>query len=492
MGENLTLEGIDESQVRIGDLFKIGSAILQVSGCREPCANFLWHMQLPTSFLNTYQASGRTGMYLEVTQPGVIQAGDSVEHISCGIESITVPDLARFFMNPQPDPAELDRLIGIPGMGLQMLSSMMAARNTVIEKRLVRSNRWTGWKKFVVQRIVQETQNVKSFYLQPADGAPVAGYRAGQFLTVQVALEDGETVTRCWSISGYDETLQGYRISIKKEAQGQASSWTHERLAVGDLLDVQPPNGRFTLNRGAIAQPVVLISGGVGTTPMVSMLHAHVARADKRLPSLYFVHATQSPDTHAFKDEVEAVVAQYPHFQSHTIYSSSPANVVSPNRLDKSELTRILSNVGSWFSEKWVTMRVEHCAYYLCGPPGFMDPIRNALIDMGVPDGSIAQESFAGGLGSLDYLQIAPAQVQFARSAMTAGWRQEDDMSLLELAEQKGLRPAFSCRNGQCGLCKTTVLQGEVMYLNQPDADVPPGDVLLCCALPKGDLVLDL
>ena len=121
-----------------------------------------------------------------------------------------------------------------------------------------------------------------------------------------------------------------------------------------------------------------------------------------------------------------------------------------------------------------------------------MDPIRNALIDMGVPDGSIAQESFAGGLGSLDYLQIAPAQVQFARSAMTAGWRQEDDMSLLELAEQKGLRPAFSCRNGQCGLCKTTVLQGEVMYLNQPDADVPPGDVLLCCALPKGDLVLDL
>ena len=168
---------------------------------------------------------------------------------------------------------------------------------------------------------------------------------------------------------------------------------------MGDLLDVQPPNGRFTLNRGAIAQPVVLISGGVGTTPMVSMLHAHVARADKRLPSLYFVHATQSPDTHAFKDEVEAVVAQYPHFQSHTIYSSSPANVVSPNRLDKSELTRILSNVGSWFSEKWVTMRVEHCAYYLCGPPGFMDPIRNALIDMGYQTGRLRKSHLLAAWG---------------------------------------------------------------------------------------------
>ena len=497
VGENLTLEGIDESQVRIGDLFKIGGVTLQVSGCREPCANFLWHMQLPTSFLSAYQASGRTGMYLEVLQPGVIQAGDAVEHIGCGIESISVPDLALFFMNPQPDPTELDRLISIPGMGLQMLSSMMATRNLLTEKNLVRSNRWTGWKKFCVQRIVQETPDIKSFYLRPADGVPVAGYRAGQFLTVRIPLEDGpledgQSVTRCWSISGYDESLQGYRISIKKEPQGLASTWMHEKLAVGDSLDVMPPSGRFTINRGAIAQPVVLISGGVGITPMVSMLNAHTARADKRLPSLYFIHATQSRQTHAFKDEVDALVAKHPQFQAHTIYSSAPASATSTNRLDKSELTRILSDIGCWFSEKWVTLKAEHCAYYLCGPPGFMDAIRSALVDMGVPDTSIVQESFAGGLGSLEHLQIAPAQVQFARSALTAGWRQEDDMSLLELAEKQGLRPAFSCRNGQCGLCRTTVLSGEVMYLTEPDADVPPGDVLLCCALPKGDLALDL
>lgn len=129
---------------------------------------------------------------------------------------------------------------------------------------------------------------------------------------------------------------------------------------------------------------------------------------------------------------------------------------------------------------------------YLCGLAGFMDAIRSALVDMGVPDTSIAQESFAGGLGSLEHLQIAPAAVQFARSAQTASWCQEDDFSLLELAEQQGLRPPFSCRNGQCGLCRCTVLQGEVMYLTEPDADVSPGHVLLCCAVSKGDLMLDL
>lgn len=252
---------IDESQVRIGDLFKIGSATLQVSGCREPCATLLWRVQMPASFLSTYRESGRTGMYLEVIQPGVIQAGDAVEHIGCGCDGISVPDLARFFMNPQPDPAELDRLISIPGMGLQMLSSTIATRSLLTEKNLVRGNRWTGWKKFVVHRIVQEAKDIKSFYLRPADGAQEAGYRAGQFLTVQVLLDPNTAVTRCWSISGYDENLESYRISIKKEPQGLASTWMHERLAVGDALDVMPPNGRFTSNRGAIAQPVVLIGG---------------------------------------------------------------------------------------------------------------------------------------------------------------------------------------------------------------------------------------
>lgn len=492
VGENLTLEGIDESQVRIGDFFKIGAVTLQVSGCREPCANFLWHVQMPASFLSTYQASGRTGMYLEVIETGVIQAGDPIEHVGCGQDSISVPDLARFFMNPQPEAAELDRLVRIPGLGLQMLSSMMATRNLLTEKKLVRSNRWTGWKSFVVHKIVQETPDIKSFYLRPADGAPVAGYRAGQFLTVRVPLGDGETVTRCWSLSAYDEHLQGYRISIKKEPQGQASSWMHEKLVEGDALDLLPPNGRFTLQRGAIVQPVVLISGGVGITPMLSMLHAHAARADKRLPTLYFIHATQSAETHAFKDEVETLVAQHPQFHSHYVYSGAPASEGSASRLDKSELVRILSDIGSWFSEQWVALSAESCAYYLCGPKGFMEAMRRALVEIGVPDTAIAQESFAGGLGSLDHLQIAPAQVQFARSAQTASWRQEDDLSLLELAEQQGLRPNFSCRNGQCGLCRATLLSGDVMYPAEPDADVAQGDVLLCCALPKGDLVLDL
>ena len=129
VGENLTLQGVDESHVRIGDLLRIGSVVLQVSGCRAPCANFLWRVDLPSSFLRTFQESGRSGVYLEVLEGGVIQAGDALLHIPCRHDSISVPALARFLLQPQPDAAELDRLITIPGMGQQMLSALVAARN---------------------------------------------------------------------------------------------------------------------------------------------------------------------------------------------------------------------------------------------------------------------------------------------------------------------------------------------------------------------------
>jgi len=155
LGENLTLEGIDESAVKIGDLFIIGAVVLQVSGCRAPCVNLLWRVNQPSSFLRPYQASGRSGFYLEVLETGVIQAGDALQHIRCDQPSISVPELARFLLNSQPSAAELERLIAIPGMGQQMLSALVAARNLQIEKALVKTNRWSGWKPFVVSQVVQ-------------------------------------------------------------------------------------------------------------------------------------------------------------------------------------------------------------------------------------------------------------------------------------------------------------------------------------------------
>lgn len=499
VGENLTLEGIDESQVYIGDIFKIGAVELQVSGCRAPCENFLWRVNLPRSFLKTYQESGRTGFYLEVLATGVIQAGDTLQHLPCEHDSISVGDLARFLMQPQADADELDRLISLPGMGQQMQSALVAARNLQIEKTLVKRNRWSGWKPFIVSEIVQESQNIKSFYLSPTDGTcGVAGYRAGQFLTVRLTMEHGEKLSRCWSISSYDESLQGYRISVQREAEGRASRYMHDRLKIGDQLELMAPNGHFTLNRGAVAVPVVLISAGIGITPMLSMLQAHVARQDKRLPSLVFIHSTHNSTSHAFRTEVDQIVAQHPQLQRHYIHTRPSAGSVAgldfdtQRRLDSAALQSILSALGCWFAEKWLSLGPADCEYYVCGPAQFQHDVITMLQDLNVASHAIFHESFGAGLGAQAAWQLGDAKVSFSRSGHSAVWQQDADMSLLELAEANGLSPDFSCRNGQCGLCRSTLLQGDVVYPRAPSLELAPRDVLLCCALPKGDVVLDI
>lgn len=499
VGENLTLQNVDEGSVRIGDLLRIGSVVLQVSGCRAPCANFLWRVDLPSSFLRTFQESGRSGFYLEVLEEGVIQAGDGLQHIPCSHDSISVPELARFLLQPQPDAAELDRLIAIPGMGQQMLSALVAARNLSTERRLVKHNRWPGWRPFVVREIVQEARDIKTFYLVPADGTTgVAGYRAGQFLSVRLIQAHGEQWRRCWSISAYDEALQGYRISIKREPQGQASRYMHDSLRQGDRLELLPPAGHFTLNRGEVAVPSILISAGVGITPLLSMLHAHVARLDKRLPTLYFIHSTQNAATHAFREEVERVVAQHPQLRSHFIHTRPHPDSVAgvdyqaSERLTGGALAKLLEGIGCWFAEKWIELRPAECEYYLCGPEGFAEQVRQMLAALGVPPHAIFQESFDGGLGTLEGQQLPTAEVSFERSQRRVQWHQDDELSLLELAEQAGLSPEFSCRSGRCGLCRVPLVRGKVVYPRQPSIELPVGEVLLCCSRPKGDLVLGI
>lgn len=496
LGENLTLQGIDESAVNIGDLFKIGSVVLQVSGCRAPCVNLLWRVQQPSSFLRPYQESGRSGIYLEVLETGVIQAGDGLQHIRCEQPSISVPELARFLLDSQPSAAELERLIAIPGMGQQMLSALVAARNLQIEKTLVQTNRWAGWKPLRVSEIVQESREIKSFYLTPADGSGVAGYRAGQFLSLRLTLEDGQQLIRCWSISAYDEHLQRYRISIKREPQGLASRFMHDSLRVGDQLEAMAPSGHFSLKRGEVAVPVILLSAGVGITPMVSMLHSHLARQDKRLPTLYFIHSTQNAQTHAFAAEVAQLLAQHPQLRGHTVYTRPDAGSVagvdyqSSERLNGAALAAILDGIGCWFAEKWIELGAAECEYYLCGPDAFIQQTRLQLEELGVPPYAIFQESFSGGLGSLEGVQLPEASVSFSHSRRQAQWRQGEDLSLLELAEQAGLSPEFSCRSGRCGLCRVPLLHGEVLYPRPLSIELAPGEVLLCCSLPKGDVAL--
>ncbi|AZP14056.1 MOSC and FAD-binding oxidoreductase domain-containing protein [Undibacterium parvum] len=497
IGENLSLQGLDESQLRIGDFLQIGPVLLQVSGCRAPCENFLWRVAQPLSFLAKFQSSGRTGFYLEVISTGLIEAGMLVQHIACQHDSITVPELARFLMQPQAEAQELDRLIAIPGMGQQMLSALVAARNLQIEKALVQRNRWNGWKNFVVSDIVSETEQIKSFYLSPAvPGEQVAGYRAGQFLSCRLTLPNGKQISRCWSISSYDENLQRYRISVKREELGEASSYLHQQLQIGMQIEVMAPSGYFTLKRGEVAVPVVLISAGIGITPMLSMLKAHLARLDKRLPTLYFIHSTQNKVTHAFRQEVDTLVAAHAQLHTHYIHTQPSLDSLlgvdfdSDQRLSSQCIESVMADLGCWFAEKWISLGPADCQYYLCGPDSFQRDVMRMLEQLGVAPHAIFHESFDAKRMSLSELQLADASVRFQQSDSSAHWSQSSDMSLLELAESSGLSPNFSCRNGHCGVCRSTLLQGEVIYPRAPAISLAAGEVLLCCAIPKGDVTL--
>ncbi|TQV87411.1 MOSC and FAD-binding oxidoreductase domain-containing protein [Aliikangiella coralliicola] len=497
LGENLTFLGLDEKQISVGDRIQIGEVLLVVSGCRTPCKNLLWRVKMPNEFLQLFEQSGRTGFYLEVLQTGTVKAGDTVTHLPTSVKSISIPDLARFFQAATVDESELQRLIELPEMGQQMLSMLVAIRNRQKDKLLISRNRWSGWKPFFISNIVQETRDVKSFFLKPAKGLePVAGYRAGQFLSVRLRLAGGEVMVRCWSISSYDENLSRYRITIKREPNGKASRFMHDQVEIGDQVEVLPPNGQFTLNRASVATPVVLISAGIGITPMISMLQAHAARLDKKLPTLYFIHSTHNARTHAFHNEVERLIEKHAQFHSHYIYTRADAgskqgiDYDSRHRLSQEQLKNLLENMGSWFANKWVEMAPGECEYYICGPEPFIVDVKKMLVNLHVPSNHIFFESFSAGDIKVNNQLTRDANVFFGDRKTR--WVCHDNLTLLEHAEENEMTPVFSCRQGICGLCSVDLVDGEVVYTRRPNVAVAKEQVLLCCAQPKGDVTLKI
>jgi len=503
LGENLLLSGISESEVFIGDFLHIGEVVLQVSGCRTPCANLLWRLNASSEFLSKFQLSGHSGFYLEVIKTGSIRSGDIVIHKRSQANSISIKNLAKFFMDSTPTTEQLKQLINITGMGQQMLSMLTALLNSQVEKQLVRSNRWQGWKKFTIANIINESRETKSFYLTVKenidnDGNNVAGYKAGQFLTVKLQNDQGEELIRCWSISDSDEALMQYRVTIKRQSNGLASNLIHDHYKKGDSIEAMAPAGLFNLKRDDIAVPVILISAGVGITPMISMLKSHTKRLDKKLPTLYFIHSTKNANTHLFKEEVDAIVNQHDNIHRHYIYTRADQasrfklDYQQKDRLDSDSLKGVLADIGCWFADKWIALQPNECHYYVCGPEKFIKATQQVLSNLDVEADDIFYESFEQTSAFNIMAEDVPANINFNLSQQNIVWQPETAMSLLEMAQEQNINTSFSCRSGQCGLCATKVNSGEVKYQIKPSVQVAENHVLLCCTTPVGDLDLEL
>jgi len=331
---------------------------------------------------------------------------------------------------------------------------------------------------------VRESRNVISLHLRPVAGSVWQPFHAGQHLPLRLCLPGRPVATYTISSSPLDRT--GYRISVKLEPDGKGGSrYLHEHAGVGTHLKAASPRGNFVLEDDARA--VVLLTGGIGVTPAIAMLHALSARPAR---PVYFIHACNNSDEHSFTDEVGALVASRPWIRVFVAHAEPPlagARVADHTGfLDRALLRSILP--------------LDDYRVYLCGPDGFMAGMRDALTSLGIDDSRIRQETFAPAASAPARPVVAseprvatgqPPSIHFARSKKSAVWT-PGTASLLDFVEAQGLLPDFSCRAGVCGTCACRLIRGEVIYTDEPLEPPPPGEILLCCAQPGEDLVLDL
>ena len=359
---------------------------------------------------------------------------------------------------------------------------------------------WSGKRKFrvVKRRIENRAKDICSFYLQPHDGGALPPFLPGQFLTFELNIPDHSVpVVRCYSLSDSPLERDWYRVSIKRIPPppkagpeippGLSSSFFHNNLKEGDILDVRAPAGGFCLDT-ASERPAVFIAGGIGLTPVLSMFK-WLAETGSRRTAWFFLAVRNCNDV-ALRDEIQdAASKNKQQFHVVTLYSDPTDQCVEGKDYDCRGFLSI--DVLKRY------LKTSNYEFYVCGPPPMMEAVVKALLDWGVPEGDIHFEAF--GPGSVKKVQKAeqagePAggsfKVELTRSRRSLVWTKQAG-TLLELAESNGIRINSGCRAGNCGTCVTAVKLGSVSYLIKPASTPAPGSALICIAHPTGDIVLD-
>lgn len=354
---------------------------------------------------------------------------------------------------------------------------------------------WDGWREFrVTQRAFEDAARSQcSFYLQPVDGRALPAFRPGQFLTFTLDVAP-RAITRCYSLSDGPDPAH-YRVTIKRVPPpadhpeflpGLSSNHFHDHVRVGDVLRVKAPSGHFFIDPDP-SVPVVLIGGGIGITPMMSMLRWCIAHQPQRPVHLYY--GLRNSDEQAFKPQLEAMAASHPALRLQVVYSRPlEADVVGRDYQHRGHVDVEL-----------LRRTVPHGRhqFYVCGPPAMMQTLVPALADWGVPVADIHYEAFGPASvklpGAVETVAAAPVgevEVKFQRSGRTLTWDGRD-ASLLDFAERHGIEVESGCRSGGCGSCETRVVEGSVQYEQAPDHEVTAGHCLLCVGRPAGALVLE-
>jgi ferredoxin-NADP reductase/MOSC domain-containing protein YiiM/ferredoxin len=498
-GENFTVDGLPDDEVCIGDRYRIGAALFEVTQPRVTCYRVgirLDDPRIPALLVQHHRPS----FYLRVLDEGAVQAGDEIVKVAAGPERMTVAEVDALLYLPGHEREAVARALRVPALSPGWQASFRA----ILDEPESRSGNaglvtavpppaWPGFRALVVTAIERESDVISSIRLADPDRVPVPAALPGQFLTLRVRPEPaGPALLRSYSLSGRPGADE-YRISVKHEPHGTGSGYLHTRVRVGDRVETAAPRGTFTLRPGTA--PVVLVSGGVGATPVMAMLHA--LATDRSPREVWWLQAARNGAERPFAAESAALLARLPHARAH-VCLSQPGPSDLPGR-DYDTAGRLSADLLRGLGLP------RDAEAYLCGPAGFLTDVAAALVTAGVAASHVHTEVFGSqpalapgvrpGATRPPHPPAGPPgdgpAVSFARSDLTVPWSARYP-SLLDLAEACDVPTRWSCRTGVCHNCESGLLSGEVAYSPDPVDEPAAGNVLICSASPRGAVVLDL
>jgi MOSC domain-containing protein YiiM/ferredoxin-NADP reductase/ferredoxin len=501
-GENFTVDGLSDSEVCIGDRFEIGSALFEISQPRVTCYRVGIRLSEPR-MPALMTSAGRPGFYLRVLREGWVQAGDEILKVGEAQKRMTVFAVNKLLYSAKHPLDELQSVLGIAALSpgwrwsfremLEVQKKGVASANAGLSPSGAMYPVTPGFRPLTIVRTERVCEDVVALTLADPHGRPLDVPKPGQFIAVRMRVPpNGDLILRTYSLSD-DPSASRYRIAVKVNPGSVAGSYVRDGLHEGDILEVSVPRGTFTLKK--VDDPIVLLSAGIGVTPVLAMLHA-LAGVGVQTPVLW-LHGARDGQHHPFAAEARALIKSLPQGRIFTVYSQ-------PTALDRPGVD--YDEAGHFSRDVLASVGIGSKAeVYICGPDGFMDDMRSAIGKLGVTSDRIHIEAFNGGeslkpgiVGDSSRKPHAPendvnagALVSFARSGVSAHWDSSKFQSLLELAEACNVPVRWSCRSGVCHNCETGLVDGEVRYEPEPIELPPRGNVLVCCARPVGNVVVD-
>jgi ferredoxin-NADP reductase/MOSC domain-containing protein YiiM/ferredoxin len=501
-GENFTVEGLPDDEVCIGDRYTIGTAVFEVTQPRVTCYRLGIRMDNP-QMAALLVSHHRPGFYCRVITEGEVGAGDEIQKIADGPDKISVAEIDSLLYTANHDLNRIAIAARIPALSAGWKGSfdgfLQADKNGIhngnpgLTPSISSLPAWDGFRWVRVVEVRRETYEVASVVLADMEGAPLPPALPGQYLVLRCLPDkNSPPVVRSYSISGASDA-GAYRISVKR-GTGPGSQHLVDATQVGDKLEISAPRGEFILRAGG--KPVVLLSAGIGITPVLSMLHALASGSAESPREVWWVHAARNATEQVFAEEARQLLAAIPGSHSAIAYSKPEPTDRPGNDFDiqgywnRASLEKLAIPIGADF--------------YVCGPSTFLRDMNRDLISLGVPQDAIHQEVF-GAANSIEpgvtKIELKPPHspvplgtgpiVSFTRSGLAVPWDTRFK-SILELAEACDVPVRWSCRTGVCHTCECGILDGRLRYAPEPLDRPALGNALICCSTPESPIELEL